>query len=254
MAIMIPVYVVNALYLWPITLWTYIKYGRPPKLHRGAATPSHAAHHSPHGPGGEGASHEHSTRGGNADLAYDSIHDTTETRKVSVDDDGKVKEEHGHHNHSHGSGERPMFATVTVAVCHCGAGCVIGDIIGEWLVYGTNATINGRTLWPEYLIDFAFALALGIVFQYYSIAPMTGAYGPKMLYRAAKADFLSLTFFEVGLFGWMAIFQIAIFRWKLEMNTVTYWWMMQIGMFLRHRTAVPINWWLIKTNVKEPCA
>lgn len=80
--------------------------------------------------------------------------------------------------------------------------------------------------WP--FLDFAFAIALGIVFQYYSIAPMAGEYGPKILYRAAKADFLSLLFFEIGLFGWMAIFQVAIFRWELEMNTVTYWWMMQV--------------------------
>jgi hypothetical protein len=57
---------------------------------------------------------------------------------------------------------------------------------------------------------------------------MAGEYGLKTLYRAAKADFLSLTFFEIGLFGWMAIFQIAIFNWKIEMNTVTYWWMMQV--------------------------
>ena len=60
----------------------------------------------------------------------------------------------GHHNdggHCHG-GERPMFATITVAVCHCGAGCVLGDIAGEWLVYGTGATINGRLLWVEYLV------------------------------------------------------------------------------------------------------
>ena len=28
----------------------------------------------------------------------------------------------------------------------------------------------------------------------------------------------------------------------------------QIGMFLGHWTAVPINWWLIKINVKESCA
>lgn len=25
--------------------------------------------------------------------------------------------------------DRPMFATVTVAVCHCGAGCLLGDIV-----------------------------------------------------------------------------------------------------------------------------
>jgi hypothetical protein len=140
--------------------------------------------------------------------------------------------------------DRPMFATVTVAVCHCGAGCLLGDIVGEWLVYATNAQINGRGIWPEFLIgkigllplislsnvriDYAFALLIGIIFQYFSIAPMSGDYGPKTIYRAAKADYLSLTFFEIRLFGWMAIFQIAIFDWKLQTNNVVYWWMMQV--------------------------
>ncbi|KAK6406133.1 hypothetical protein LTR95_018694 [Oleoguttula sp. CCFEE 5521] len=162
--------------------------------------------------------------------------------------------DHDQHQHHHYGGERPMFATVTIAVCHCGAGCVLGDIIGEWLIYGTGAAIHGKSLWVNYLVDFAFAIAFGIFFQYFSIAPMSGDYGVKTLIRAAKADFFSLVFFEVGLFSWMAIFQIAIFRWQLPMTTVTYWWMMQIGMFWGHWTGVPINWWLIKKGVKEPCA
>jgi hypothetical protein len=83
---------------------------------------------------------------------------------------------------------------------------------------------------------------------------MSGEYGAKTLVRAAKADFLSLAFFEIGLFGWMAIFQILIFDWRLEMNHITYWWMMQVGMFLGHWTAFPINWVLIKNGIKEPCA
>ena len=57
---------------------------------------------------------------------------------------------------------------------------------------------------------------------------MAGQYGVATLWRAAKADVLSLLSFEVGLFAWMALFQIAIFEWRLEMNTVTYWWMMQV--------------------------
>lgn len=56
---------------------------------------------------------------------------------------------------------------------------------------------------------------------------MSGEYGLRTIYRAAKADFLSLTFFEIGLFAWMAIFQVAIFDWKLQTNNVVYWWMMQ---------------------------
>lgn len=58
---------------------------------------------------------------------------------------------------------------------------------------------------------------------------MSGDYGWKTIVRSAKADFLSLTFFEIGLFGWMAIFDILIFDQKLGMNTMTYWFMMQVG-------------------------
>jgi hypothetical protein len=59
---------------------------------------------------------------------------------------------------------------------------------------------------------------------------MSGDYGPKTLWRAAKADFLSLTFFEIGLFGWMAIFQFGIFGQRLGMDNVVYWWMMQVSL------------------------
>ncbi|KAI6872399.1 hypothetical protein KC338_g2139 [Hortaea werneckii] len=159
----------------------------------------------------------------------------------------------GGHCHMHGS-SRPMYATVLVGVSHCGAGCVLGDLVGEWLVYGTGATINGEKIWPELLIDYAFALLFGIVFQYFSIAPMSGVWGPKSVWRAAKADILSLTSFEVGAFGWMVAFQVGIFGYKLSMATWTYWWMMQIGMVLGFGTAMPVNWWLISQGIKEPCA
>jgi len=88
-----------------------------------------------------------------------------------------------------------------------------------------------------YGTDFALALFFGIFFQYFSIAPATGEYGLKTIWRATTADFLSLVAFEIGLFGWMAIFQIAIFRWMLEMTTVTYWFMMQVSEPLVNRSS-----------------
>ena len=80
-----------------------------------------------------------------------------------------------------------------------------------------------------FVLDFVLALAFGIIFQYFSIAPMAGDYGWKTVVRSMKADILSLIFFEIGLFGWMAIFDILIFNCKLEMNTAVYWFMMQVG-------------------------
>ena len=255
MAIMIPVYIINALYLWPITLWVYIKYGRPGKP----------------GAGGDQVSHCHDGAGGQNMQQKDpesNDHDSDRTETASADQQQHQNSSHpepkdeeaGHemrmHEHHHGDSSRPFFATVTAGVCHCGAGCVLGDIVGEWLVYGTNAYIGSnpaRLLWAEMLVDFGFAFLFGLVFQYFSIAPMSGDYSVKTVYRALKADALSLISFEVGLFGWMAAFQIGIFNDRIEMNMVTYWWMMQIGMFIGHWTGVPVNWWLIKAGIKEPC-
>jgi len=93
---------------------------------------------------------------------------------------------------------------------------------------------------------------LGIAFQYFSIAPMSGDWGVRSVVRAAKADVLSLTAFEVGLFGWMAIYQVGIWEWRLGMVTTVYWWMMQVGMGLGYLTSFPMNWYLVKWGIKEP--
>lgn len=299
MMIMIPVYVINALYLWPITFWTYIRYGRPEKPTPNGTTVSHCAahdhghhhasstresndmkHHHTHGsperpvPGTEPARHQHDQESHN----HSSVSNSSDSRKsqTRTDEEKAAPHDHQDHHDHHSTLQRSLFATITIAVTHCGAGCVLGDIVGEWLVYGTRATIAGRELYAAYLVDFAFALIFGIVFQYFSIAPMAGAYGLGTMYRAAKADVLSLLFFEIGVFGWMAAFQVGIFGWRLGMDNVVYWWMMQvsrshwghkskkrslcllefrqIGMFFGHWTSMPVNWWLIKEGIKEPCA
>lgn len=145
-------YVVNALYLWPITLWTYLQYGRPPRLPRTANGNSASAGHD------SSCAETKHAHCGQSSASYSGPDDHLEPT-VDPDTGSGMQTEatathssQSHHHQHHASGERPLFATVTVAVCHCGAGCVIGDIIGEWLVYGTNATINGRPLWPAYLI------------------------------------------------------------------------------------------------------
>ena len=62
----------------------------------------------------------------------------------------------------------------------------------------------GRAFWPELIGDYAAALALGILFQYFAIAPIRGL-GIRDGLAAAEADVLSLTAFEVGLFGRMVL-------------------------------------------------
>jgi hypothetical protein len=64
---------------------------------------------------------------------------------------------------------------------------------------------------------------------------------------------LSLTAFQVGPYGWVAIMQFVLFPVeKLHPNHAAYWFLMQIGMILGFLTAYPVNWRLIRRGIKEP--
>ncbi len=148
--------------------------------------------------------------------------------------------------------DKPGWATTAIGVSHCGAGCTLGDIIAATAVFVIGIELLGQALWPEMIGDYVAALALGILFQYFAIAPMRGLGLRKGLVVAAKADVLSLTAFEVGLFGWMALMAFVFFPSSpLHPNSPVYWFLMQVGMIIGFATAWPANVWLIRRGIKE---
>jgi hypothetical protein len=119
-------------------------------------------------------------------------------------------------------------------------------------VFVTGVSIAGTALPAEYAGDYLLALLLGVAFQYFAIAPMRGLGLRKGLAEAVKAGFLSLTAFEVGLFGWMALMNLVFFPGPhLHPDSTAYWFMMQIGMIAGFFTAWPVNAWLISRGIKE---
>ena len=134
---------------------------------------------------------------------------------------------------------------------HCGAGCTVGDLAGEWVVFLGGFTIAGSVLWANYAVDFACAYFAGIVFQYYSIAPMRGLSGWPGIKAALKADTISLVAYEIGMFTWMGLTSQVLFHPRLEPTQAAYWFMMQVAMFVGFLTAYPANVWLIKKGIKE---
>jgi hypothetical protein len=157
--------------------------------------------------------------------------------------------------YQHETGECPGYGepvSVGIGVSHCGAGCTLGDIVGAWLVFVVGWELLGLALPAEYIADFSLAFALGIVFQYFSIASMRGLGLRDGIIAAVKADALSLISFEVGLFGWMAVIQLVLFTHPhLHPDHAAYWLLMQVGMILGFVTAYPVNVWLIRRGVKE---
>lgn len=145
----------------------------------------------------------------------------------------------------------PTIFQNILAVYHCGAGCSIGDLIAESIVPTLGLFFAGE-FGSRLILDFAFAYALGIAFQYFTIVPMRGLSFRKGIIAAVRADTIAITLFEVGLFAWMAIVHFLLFPSPhLDPGLAVFWFMMQIGMMVGTATAVPANAWLIRQGWKE---
>ncbi|MGN6159165.1 MAG: DUF4396 domain-containing protein [Devosia sp.] len=158
---------------------------------------------------------------------------------------------------------KPFPAMVAEGASHCGSGCTLGDICAEWLAFGVPAVAVGLgwhsifsdKIFAVWILDYIFAYLFGIVFQYFTIAPMRGLHFWKGILAAIKADTLSLTAWQIGMYGFMAVAYYWLFGEligrKLEVNTVEFWFMMQIAMLFGFVTSYPVNWWLLKAGLKE---
>ena len=157
----------------------------------------------------------------------------------------------------------PFWAMVAKGTTHCGSGCAIGDICAEWLAFafpGIAIALGWQSLFAEkmfavWVLDYVLAFAIGIVFQYMTIAPMRGLSFGEGIVAAIKADTLSLTAWQIGMYGFMALAQFYLFRTiigvTLAPNTAEFWFMMQLAMLCGFLTSYPVNWWLIKAGLKE---
>ena len=148
---------------------------------------------------------------------------------------------------------RPGWVTMAIEVSHCGSGCALGDVISEFVVFAAALAIAGLSIGAEYLGDYVLALILGIIFQYFAIAPMRGLGVRDGLIAATKADFISLTAFEIGLFAWMAVMTFVLFPAPhLMPSSAAFWLFMQVGMMIGFFTSWPANVWLVRRGIKVP--
>ena len=157
----------------------------------------------------------------------------------------------------------PFPVMVGNGALHCGSGCTLGDIVAEWLVFLAPTVavwfgwhgLFGEKMYATWIIDYLFAYAFGIVFQYFTIKPMRDLSVGQGIWQAIKADTLSLTAWQVGMYGFMALAYFYLFGAllgvKIEANMAEFWFMMQIAMLCGFATAYPVNWWLISAGIKE---
>ena len=165
-------------------------------------------------------------------------------------------------DHAHAP-QTPMRISVAKGASHCGAGCSLGDLVGEFglVVIPGLATVAGLgtlfsdEMYARWVVDFVLAFLFGVIFQYFTIAPMQGlSLGPG-LRQAVKADAASITAWQVGMYGLMAVAQLwimpTLFEGRAAVLSPEFWWIMQIAMLAGFATSYPVNWWLVRIGVKE---
>lgn len=147
--------------------------------------------------------------------------------------------------------EKPFWQISALGATHCGSGCTLGDIAAEWLIVAFPFAILGRKIFGAWVLDYILAFLFGVAFQYFTIVPMKKLPKGKGVWAAVKADALSLTAWQVGMYGWMAVAVFAIFGHEIPKNNPVFWFMMQVAMWFGLLASFPVNWWLIKKGMKE---
>lgn len=162
-----------------------------------------------------------------------------------------------------GSKDAPFAAKVAKGTLHCGAGCSLADLICENLAHSVPGvlayfglgTIFSTEIFAAWTMDYVFALLTGIVFQYFAIAPMRDLSFGEGIKAAAKADVLSLTSWQVGMYGFMGLAHFALFPalfgQTVDAGSPVFWFAMQIAMLAGFATAYLPNWLLIRSGLKE---
>ncbi len=78
--------------------------------------------------------------------------------------------------HEDRTGHDPTWRQIAVSDSHCGAGCVIGDVISEFSLFALGWTLFSSSLYAGYAGDLLLAWLFGIAFQYFA----SGVHSPEI--------------------------------------------------------------------------
>jgi len=154
---------------------------------------------------------------------------------------------------------KPFPVMVAEASSHCDSGCTLDDICAEglalagaWLGWGS---IFAQRTFAVWILDYIFACGFGIIFQYYTIAPMRHLGVAKGTWARDKGRHAfphRVAGRHVRLHGRRPFLDISSpARLQLRADTPELWSTMQVAMIFGFLTSYPVNWRLLRTGLKE---
>lgn len=147
---------------------------------------------------------------------------------------------------------KPLWQRAVLSTLHCGAGCALADIAGEWFTYFIPVSAFGRVLAGQWILDYILALIFGAGFQYAVIRSMEGMSPLQTAFKALKIDFLSLTAWQAGMYAFMALMIFGFGGGSVPSKTGwEFWFIMQLAMFCGFAVSYPVNRQLVKRGLKK---
>ncbi|MEF9942795.1 MAG: DUF4396 domain-containing protein [Burkholderiaceae bacterium] len=145
--------------------------------------------------------------------------------------------------------QRPFYLRVAAGTAHCGAGCSLADLVGGWWFFFFPWVLAGSAVMGEWTGEYLLALAFGVAFQYAAIQPMLHLPTGAAIARAFRVDVLSLTAWQLGMYGFMGwVLFLAIGR--VAPTSPVFWLLMQGAMIAGFFCSYVVNWWLIRSGIK----
>ena len=150
--------------------------------------------------------------------------------------------------------ERPRWQAIALSTLHCGAGCTLADLTGEWFTAVVPISVGGSLIAGSWIFNYLLALVFGFWFQYLAIRSMSSLSAGRALNRAVKADFSrSPHGRRVCTAGWHSSISFSLPQRLCPKAHGPFWFMMQLAMCAGFLLAYPVNGWLIRLGIKKRC-
>jgi hypothetical protein len=140
----------------------------------------------------------------------------------------------------HGSPPRwSRRGLTTIKACHCATHCTLGVIIATPITYGIGFKMFGSELWSEFVGDFLGAVAIGVVFRYFTEAHTSDRRAWAALRKFFKDDLPTVSVFEFALLVWLALTHFFVFHDTLQPGSPVFWFIIQVGLVIGFFAAWP---------------
>ena len=140
----------------------------------------------------------------------------------------------------------PLWKQTVGSTIHCLAGDATG-IIAAAIITSRLRLPMGVDIWVEYAAGFLFGL---LIFQSLFMRDMLGGSYVRAVRESFYPEWVSMNAVMAGMIPVMVVLMTRDMQ-AMEPSSVSFWGVMSLATLVGAVTAYPINWWLVKNQLKH---